>query len=178
MNLPNLISLSRIALSLLIMWLLQDQNYGWALALFVIAAIADGADGFLARYLNQETELGAILDPLAGKFMINGPVIALTLKGALPIWFCLVIVGRDIAIILGYLLLKAFGRLSLAVASGLGRFTTSVQMAFLIFFLWTLFRTSNLEVFIPMIALACAALTLLSGASYLWRMTKQLIRKD
>lgn len=178
MNVPNLISLSRIALSLLIVWLLQEQNYGWALALFVIACIADGADGFLARYLNQETELGAILDPLAGKVMINAPIVVLTLSGQLPIWFCLIILGRDIGIVLGYLGLKGIGRLDLAKPSGLGKFTTSIQMVFMMFFFWTLFRTSNLEVFIPMIALACAALTVLSGAFYLWGITKHLIRKD
>lgn len=177
MNAPNLISLMRLALGLLIVWLLQQQYYGWALATFVVGCISDGADGFFARHLNQETKFGAELDSFANKVLINASVIALTLNGELPLWFCLTVLCRDVGIIIGYFVLKALKRVPSTKAFGLGRITTPSQLGVVIFTLWTNFQNAELEMFIPIIAIICAALTLLSAASYLISFVRNLTRK-
>jgi len=67
----------------------------------VIAIISDWMDGFLARRLNQITDLGKILDPLGDKVLIGAAVIALYYYQDFPLWLMLVIVLRDLAILIG-----------------------------------------------------------------------------
>ena len=69
-HLPNAITLSRIALVPVLILLLKDQEYGWALVLFLVAGVSDGLDGFLAKRLNLVSRLGAILDPAADKILL------------------------------------------------------------------------------------------------------------
>lgn len=177
MNIPNFISLTRLALGLLMVWFILEQHYGWALATFVVCCISDGADGFFARYLNQETKLGAELDAAANKVLINASVIALTINGEFPLWFCLTILCRDIGIIIGYFVLKILKRVPSAKAFGLGKITTPSQLGVIIFTLWTNFQNAELEVFIPIVAIICAALTLLSAASYLISFVRNFTHK-
>ena len=59
MNLPNSITIGRLLLVPLTMWLIISEAYGAALAAFVIAGVSDAVDGYLARHLNQRSELGA-----------------------------------------------------------------------------------------------------------------------
>jgi len=177
MNIPNLISLTRLALGLLIAVLIYKQWFGWALALFIVCCISDGADGFFARYLSQETKLGAELDAFANKVLINASVIALTLIGEFPLWFCLTILCRDIGIVAGYFVLKILKRVPSTKAFGLGKITTPSQLGVIIFTIWTNFQNAQLEKFIPIIAIICAGLTLLSAASYLISFVRNLTHK-
>ena len=85
-----------------------------ALVVFVIAALSDGIDGIIARRFNQRSELGAVLDPLADKLLINITLIFLAatpeLRYPLPKWFPVVVLTRDLVIVLGsYLISERFG---------------------------------------------------------------------
>ena len=71
MNIPNLITIARIFLVPLTVWLIISDAYGWAFVSFMVAGISDGIDGFLARRFNWRTELGAYLDP-AGRQGADG----------------------------------------------------------------------------------------------------------
>jgi cardiolipin synthase len=82
------------------------QRYWWALVLFVLAAVSDGVDGFLARVLNQRSRLGAMLDPLADKILIVTSYILLARAGWLPDWLAVLVVSRDFIILGGLVVLQ------------------------------------------------------------------------
>ncbi|AFH49285.1 Phosphatidylglycerophosphate synthase [Ignavibacterium album JCM 16511] len=106
MTVSNLLSLLRLLLAIPI-WILFDYYNSevfikyWIFALCVFAAITDILDGFLARKLNQVTEAGKIIDPLADKIAMAVVVIRLTMLGELPFYYLSLIVIRDLLIFLG-----------------------------------------------------------------------------
>jgi len=101
MNLPNLLSLSRIAvMPFIVMALYRDQN-ALLLALLLAGASTDVLDGLLARRLNQVTDLGKILDPLTDKIGIDALAVCLWLWRGFPWWAAAAIIGRDLLILAG-----------------------------------------------------------------------------
>src|SRR4029077_13934017 len=73
---------------------------------FAVAAILDGVDGYIARRYNQRSELGAILDPLAGKLLLVSGIVLLSLNnqpylGNIPAWMSVTVIGRDILLLIG-----------------------------------------------------------------------------
>jgi CDP-diacylglycerol--glycerol-3-phosphate 3-phosphatidyltransferase len=101
MNFPNLITLARIFLVPLFLFaFLTRLNVGGLIAagIFVIAAITDGVDGYLARKNKEITRLGQFLDPLADKLLISAALIALVELGQISTWVALVIIGREMAV--------------------------------------------------------------------------------
>ncbi|MDH3937247.1 MAG: CDP-alcohol phosphatidyltransferase family protein [candidate division Zixibacteria bacterium] len=109
-SLPNLISLSRVAMIPLVgYYLSRDDTTSMLIsALFVIlAGVSDGLDGYLARRLGKISRLGVMLDPLADKLFAAGLIILLVFYRNLPIWLAATIVGRDLLIIgLGAVLMR------------------------------------------------------------------------
>ena len=102
-NLPNLITLLRIAAVPGVAWLILQQRWEAACWLFLAAAVSDGVDGMLARWLNQMTQLGAALDTVADKALGVVTLVMLTLEEAIPLWVTLAILLRDSIIVLGAL---------------------------------------------------------------------------
>jgi CDP-diacylglycerol---glycerol-3-phosphate 3-phosphatidyltransferase len=101
MNLPNSITLSRLlGLPFILYWLHQGTEIDrWlSLIIFLIAASTDWLDGYLARKLNQITELGKFLDPLVDKLLVLAPLLALIEMGLIPAWGVFLILAREIAI--------------------------------------------------------------------------------
>jgi cardiolipin synthase len=95
---PNLICVMRIALAVPIVWLLANGHYGPTLVLFVVAALSDVLDGYLAKTFNWTTELGKVLDPLADKLLLVSVFITLAWLGMVPVWLAAVAVARDVII--------------------------------------------------------------------------------
>ena len=98
MNLPNLITISRLLLTPYIVWLLLIESYFLGFIFFLISGISDALDGFIAKRFNQKTLLGSYLDPIADKFLIVSAIVLLGYNGYVPIWLIIIIVSRDIAI--------------------------------------------------------------------------------
>ncbi len=98
-------TLLRIALVPVLILLLQNQSYRYALWVFFIAGITDALDGFIAKRYNGVTRLGSVLDPLADKLLILSSFIMLTLIGDLPFWLLLIAAFRDLIIITGVVIL-------------------------------------------------------------------------
>ena len=98
MNLPNLITISRLLLTPYIVWLLLIESYFLGFIFFLLSGISDALDGFLAKRFNQKTLLGSYLDPIADKFLIVSAIVLLGYNGYVPIWLIIIIVSRDIAI--------------------------------------------------------------------------------
>lgn len=99
----NAITVLRIALVPLVVYLLVRGEREQALWLFALAGLSDALDGFVARNFNQRTRLGAILDPLADKLLIVATALALAWLGLLPGWLAAIMVGRDLVILAGAL---------------------------------------------------------------------------
>jgi cardiolipin synthase (CMP-forming) len=107
LTIPNLLTFMRMALIPVFASLLLYGYMGWALAVFVIAGISDGVDGFLARRFDQESELGTVMDPIADKLLMTTAFILLTIPGILPpvrhlpveLYVTVAVIGRDILII-------------------------------------------------------------------------------
>ena len=108
MNLPNSITLSRIAMIPLLLWILST-HFQWrasgeqeimASVLFVLASITDGLDGYLARKRAQITTMGMLLDPIADKIMVTAALVALVAYNphVVKVWIVVVIIGREFLI--------------------------------------------------------------------------------
>lgn len=106
MNLPNYLTLSRIASVPLLIWFLSPHCQWFhqpglrevtATTLFVLASITDGFDGYIARKRDQVTTLGILLDPLADKLMVAGAFIALVQfnPAIVPAWVAVIVIARE-----------------------------------------------------------------------------------
>jgi CDP-diacylglycerol--glycerol-3-phosphate 3-phosphatidyltransferase len=101
MNLPNSLTILRIILiPVFAVFLLIRIPYGdyFAALIFVIAALTDSLDGYLARKWKQITKLGIVLDPIADKLMITAALIILVELGRISGWIAIVILGREFAV--------------------------------------------------------------------------------
>jgi len=108
-NLPNYITLSRIAAIPLIIWVLTTSYFSaqqetlrvvLASSIFVLASITDGLDGYLARRRGQITTMGVLLDPLADKLMIAAAFITLVqlIPSIVNVWVAIIVIGREFLI--------------------------------------------------------------------------------
>ena len=101
MNLPTWITVSRLVAIPLVFWLLGNPSAShrwWAVAVFLIAACTDWLDGYLARRLNQVTDLGKFLDPLVDKLLVLAPLLVLVQLGTVPAWGVFLILARELTI--------------------------------------------------------------------------------
>lgn len=104
MNIPNFISLARLAAVPVAVWLIINGYFEWAFWLFVAAGVSDALDGAIAKNFNMETTAGKYLDPLADKALLVSVYIALGHGGLLPTWLVILVVSRDVMILIGALL--------------------------------------------------------------------------
>ncbi len=109
MTIPNLLTLSRILLTPVFVWLVLEGRLTSALLLFFVAGMTDAADGFIARFFDQKSRLGAHMDPLADKTLLVTSFIVLCYVGLIPSWLVLITVGRDLMIVSGICTLFCIG---------------------------------------------------------------------
>ncbi|KAF8427383.1 CDP-alcohol phosphatidyltransferase-domain-containing protein [Tirmania nivea] len=97
-NLPNFLTFTRIlATPALGYFILHDQTLP-ALALLVTAGITDVLDGWIARKWNLQTVVGSVVDPMADKLLVTVLTVSLAMKGLLPVWLAMIILGRDVGL--------------------------------------------------------------------------------
>lgn len=97
----NTLSLFRLILAVPLAWAILQEATGWVLVLGLAAFVSDVLDGALARQQQAVTELGKILDPLADKVVAGIAALLLVMQQKLPIWFALLVIGRDVLLLLG-----------------------------------------------------------------------------
>jgi cardiolipin synthase (CMP-forming) len=167
MNIPNLITIMRILLVPVTVWLLISESFGLAFLVFILAGISDGVDGFLARRLNMQSELGAYLDPLADKALLVSVYGTLGIIKILPAWLVLMVVTRDILIIGGVLLAwlvdQPFNMKPLMIS----KLNTVVQISFAGLLLGILGLSLEAQKLLQFGTFIVAAFTIISGAYYL-----------
>lgn len=143
MTLPNQITIFRILL--IPIFVLLSVYYGHsveagipderlriaAIIVFVIAAVSDGIDGWLARSWGLKSKLGAMLDPIADKGLMLTAIITLSISNwnrSLPLWFPVIVITRDIIIVVGWMMLHFLNDYVEVRPSILGKITTFFQM--------------------------------------------------
>ena len=127
LTIPNIISTVRIVIIIFAAKELIAENNFNAFTLYAIAGFTDFLDGFLARKLNQITELGKILDPVADKLMIGSAIIILLMQDRMPFWYVAIIIGRDLFNLLGVLIAKQKIKFILP-SIGIGKIAAAVAM--------------------------------------------------
>jgi len=105
-HLPNIICVLRIALVWPIVAALAQREYLLALALFMVAGLSDGIDGYLAKRFNWTSELGKLLDPLADKLLLVSVFVQAAWLGLAPWWLTSAVVARDVLIVLGAMVFR------------------------------------------------------------------------
>lgn len=99
LTIPNLLSLLRLAGVPLFLWLLLGpQADGWAVVVLAVSGFTDYLDGKLARWLNQYSRLGALLDPAVDRLYIVAALLAFLIRGLVPWWVVAALIGRDLVL--------------------------------------------------------------------------------
>src|SRR4051812_39120493 len=156
----------------------QDWMRFTAIAVFLLAAISDGLDGFVARRYNQRSSLGMILDPIADKGLLLSGIITLSISnwstvdshyGKFPVWFPVLVITRDTVILVGSAVLHILNGKVRVRPSWTGKVATVFQMAAIA---WIMLQLH----FLPLlyVVLAAGLFTLISGAIYVRDGVRQL----
>jgi cardiolipin synthase len=185
LNLPNLISLARLLMVPLTIWLIVAGRYGIAFWILVAAGVSDALDGFIAKRFNRRTRLGALLDPVADKAMLVSVYVALGLVHELWTWLVILVVFRDVMIVGGFLLIQAVGAPKQYAPLFISKINTGLQIILVGFVLARLglggvldWLDLVLDWLSLVLSLAVVATTLLSGLAYLVRWARILGRSE
>lgn len=119
---PNLLSLLRLLLIPVVVYLVVQGLNTTALLLILLGIVTDILDGYLARKLNQVTDLGKIMDPLGDKLGTAALVVTLALYRDFPVWAAIFVIGRDVAILFGAAFYIAIGQ-PIPTSNMLGKLT-------------------------------------------------------
>ncbi len=171
LTLPNLLSLLRMGLIPLFVVSVLDGRPGRALAVFVVAGVTDALDGFIARFWNQRSVLGAYLDPAADKLLLVTSYVVLAIPDlhrgfVIPAWVSALVITRDVVIVVVAVILYLASGISQFPPSPISKINTAVQVATIILVLLS-GLVPGLELVSTIAVYLVATLTLLSGIDYI-----------
>jgi cardiolipin synthase len=171
MTIPNILSLLRIVSLPFLFYLIKDGYPTAALCLLIGSWFTDLLDGFIARTFNQRSKLGSYLDPIADKIVTASLFIFLTIYDRIPLWLTCMVVGRDIVIFVGLLVVFIPQKFPVASPSYLGKFTTFFQALTLLMVMSDRVPAFKgyLTPFYSSVLYTTAALTVLSFIQYVSR---------
>ena len=162
-TIPNLISLIRLLLVFPCSYYLLHEQYLLLSIVIAIAIASDFFDGILARKLKQISEFGKMLDPVADKVLVGTTAILLVVKQLMPFWLAAIIVGRDVAILIGGLLYAK--RFKFVIPSNIvGKLTANVLAITLISYIFQIEALQKIFSYLAVVFIA------LSSVSYLIRL--------
>ena len=167
--LPNLITLGRLLLVPLIIWMIVDGRWEAAFFAFLVAGVSDAVDGFLAKRFALTSELGAYLDPVADKVLLVSIFVSLAIVRVIPPWLAILVVSRDILIVGAILMARVLDRPMLIRPLPVSKANTTVQIAFAAAVLGANAFAYDLAPWAWSAMAAVAALTLVSAGAYLQR---------
>ena len=106
-------------------------NFEISIIYFVVASVTDGMDGFIARKMNWQTELGTLLDPVADKILLSGSIFILWLNQYIPFYIFVIFFSRDVAILLGAAIRMTVIESDTPTPNFLGKLTTTLQIIYI-----------------------------------------------
>jgi cardiolipin synthase len=165
---PNLLSIIRIGLVYPILNNIYLLNYKISLIIFVIASITDAMDGYLARKLNWQSELGKILDPVADKLLLSGTIFVLWLNDLIPFYIFFILITRDIIILLGAAFQMTLTNSMAPYPNFLGKFTTIILIVYIAIILLVSFLNQETNLLILEFFISCIAIFSLVTYALSW----------
>jgi len=171
LNLPNALTLLRIlAVPVVVVALLGESENGDALAaaVFALAALTDGLDGYFARSRGSVTTFGKLMDPLADKLLITAALVSLVSLDRLEAWVAMVIITREVAVTI--LRTIAAERGIVIAASWLSKLKTVLQIAAVI----ALIAADPAPLGVDILVYVALAVTVLSGVDYFFGLRKRI----
>jgi cardiolipin synthase len=185
---PNILTAIRMVMIPVFVTMLFYQRFLWALAVFVFAGVTDGLDGLLARTLNQKSQLGTILDPIADKLLLVTAFIVLSLPSIMqpsaipqphprhlpvPFWVTAAVISRDVFIIVGAATINVVTGFRGFRPSWLGKASTVVQISAVVLIL-TAASFPPLRGYLPTVYTTVFAFALFSGFHYVFFVSRLL----
>lgn len=172
-NVPNLLSLARMALVPLFVISVIEGRVTRALAIFALAGVSDALDGFIARFWKQQTVLGTYLDPAADKLLLVSSYVVLAIPNlhggyVIPVWVTALVITRDVVIVIVALLLYLATGTSRFPPTALSKVNTGVQVGTVLLVLLSGIVT-GLDLAALVATHGVAVLTLASGIDYIVR---------
>jgi cardiolipin synthase len=173
-NIPNALTLGRIVLVPVVIWLIVTHEMTAAFVLFLLAGFSDAADGYLAKRYGWRTELGAYLDPIADKALLVSIYVTLGFNSHLPVWLVIAVVSRDILIIGALLLSWVLSRPVPIRPLLISKVNTLAQIVLAGFVLAELGVDLGAKDLIAVLIPVTGALTIASAAAYFWGWLKHM----
>jgi len=168
LNIPNLITILRVLLIPVIVYFLIERSYGAALITFLVSALSDLLDGFIARRFNQMSAFGAILDPIADKLTMLAVTMVLAAENLLPVWLAVAIVARDVVIVSGAVAYRALtGHLEM-VPTLLSKLNTLLEFGLVMLVLVDASALANLSAPLRSLFILVFVTVSVSGLHYVW----------
>lgn len=179
MNLPNKLTLLRVAMIPLFVYLMLglpiEKGFLFAATLFAVASFTDFLDGYIARRDNLVTDFGKLMDPLADKLLVTSALIGMVALGIAPAVAIIIILSREFTVTSIRLVAAGGGRV--IAADKWGKFKTVSQMLWIIYVLLFYWAAGSLGLSAEVISLGrrldtllmlvTTFLTVLSGANYI-----------
>lgn len=186
LTIANLLTFMRMGLIPVFAIMLVYHREGWALAVFTLAGVSDGVDGFIARLMKQESELGTIIDPIADKLLMTTAFVMLTLPSVMgtarflpvPFWVTATVIGRDVMII------AVAGAITIMTGfrgfrpSWLGKASTFVQVIAVIMILVAAVYPELKGFYLPTVYTTTAAFAVFSGIHYIFFVAKLMKQSE
>jgi len=177
LNAPNMLTLARIIMTPVIVYMVLSEQTWFALGLMVIAGITDMLDGAIARYFNLRTTVGAYLDPMADKILLISLFVTLFMLEQVPLFVFLAVIFRDLIIVLGAITYEIVTRKLTMQPSFISKATTFIQIIYVVLLLL------NMAMVIPSILLQTTmwltfTLTCASGLHYLISWTGKAAKQE
>lgn len=179
---PNALSILRMLLTVLFAFLIFKSKFLLGEIVFVLAAFTDFFDGFLARKWNATSQLGAIIDPLADKFLMTVSYLVFFNAKLIPSCVCAIVVGRDVLIVSVVLLCKALNiKLEMAPLES-SKINTATQLMYIIFIIAcnSIFMHVPLTWELSVSSIIVCMSTIISGIHYIvkYRWIKDAVCKN
>ncbi len=172
--LPNFITISRLVLTPVVIDMMVLDHWRAAFVIFVVAALSDGLDGWLARTFNLRSELGAMLDAIADKALIVSIIATLVAVAQVPATLAIVVISRDVLIVGAVAVSSLLARPLEIKPLRVSKATTVAQLTLLASVLSQQAFQLDLGLWVDMLQAAVAALTIASASVYFWRWVEHM----
>ena len=175
LNVPNVLTMLRIvAVPVVVVALLEETPQGdvIAAAVFALAALTDGLDGYIARRRKEITTFGKLMDPLADKLLITAALVSLVSLDRLAAWVAMVIIAREFAVT--GLRSVAAERGVVIAASWLGKVKTALQ----VLAVFALIAVQPTPLWVDLTVYAAVAATVISGADYFFGLRRRIAEAE
>jgi len=178
LNLPNVLTLSRILLTPFIVYAILEHQPAMALLFMAIAGLTDMLDGAIARIFNQRSTVGAYMDPLADKLMLISTIVTLYTMDQIPLFLFLAVIFRDLIIVIGAIAYEIVTHQLEMTPTITSKITTFLQILIVLLILanaaWQLLPLW----LISGVAWLTFAMTVLSGVQYMIVWMEKAVRSE